>query len=466
MEKLHLPLFFILFLLLTHCTFFLSPHSAQAATNVYYSVGQNTTDHKTGSPTLTISSGVGTFSVAQTATNMGVGDAVTYNTNVVAYISGKTSTSVWTLVTATGGTPADISDSTVVSIAHVFTALNTALSSATGASYLNTTNLVTGGFVLNIPCYYDSGADTTAVATPAITTGASNYINVYTATSTTSEVNQTQRHSGVWNTSKYILDAPNYSGADFWVINGVAYIRIDGLQILHDGSHNSNEVAISANYVGTASDVRISNNIIRAVDSGNGNGQGGVFLNESSNNGQNAPSKVWNNIIYGFGTVSGTGVGIRNGTNGSPYIYNNTVYGNVDGIVGGNSSNLLKNNISYNNTTDYSGTFSASSVNNLSKDATSPNAAYRSKIVVFVNAGSDMHLASSDTAAQRAGIDLSGDANLPFTTDIDGETRFAGTWDIGADQKSAPYPPTRIMRLFEGFKIKFVSGRFIIQQKQ
>lgn len=47
---------------------------ASAATPVYYSVGQNTNDHKTGTPTVTVSGTTATFSVAQTATNMGVGD--------------------------------------------------------------------------------------------------------------------------------------------------------------------------------------------------------------------------------------------------------------------------------------------------------------------------------------------------------------------------------------------------------
>src|ERR1035441_1186170 len=76
------------------CFGFQAKQAQAAATNVYYSVGQTTSTHMTGSPTLTISVGVGTFSVPQTATNTGIGDAVTYNTNQVAYISGKQSTSV------------------------------------------------------------------------------------------------------------------------------------------------------------------------------------------------------------------------------------------------------------------------------------------------------------------------------------------------------------------------------------
>src|SRR3989339_1770310 len=77
-------------------------------TKICYSVGQNTTDHKTGSPTITLSGGIATFSVAQTATNMGVGDQVTYNASSIAYISSKISTTQWRVITATGATPPDV----------------------------------------------------------------------------------------------------------------------------------------------------------------------------------------------------------------------------------------------------------------------------------------------------------------------------------------------------------------------
>jgi hypothetical protein len=100
----------------------------------------------------------------------------------------------------------------------------------------------------------------------------------------------------------------------------------------------------------------------------------------------------------------------------------------------------LKNNISYNNGTDYSGSWKTTSTNNLSKDATAPalNTYYRNKTLTFTNvtAGSeDFHLISTDTDAIDNGADLSG----TFTTDIDGTTR-SGTWDIGADEyvSSAP----------------------------
>src|ERR1035437_3777404 len=81
---------------------FVGLHTAHAATaNVFYSVGQSSSNLMTLSPTVTIASGMATFSQAQTG-NIGVGDKVTYNTSAIAYISGKISQTQWSLVTATG----------------------------------------------------------------------------------------------------------------------------------------------------------------------------------------------------------------------------------------------------------------------------------------------------------------------------------------------------------------------------
>ncbi|MFZ5980996.1 MAG: hypothetical protein ACOYVF_10235, partial [Candidatus Zixiibacteriota bacterium] len=178
----------------------------EGSISVYYSVGQNTTDHKSGTPTLDITSGVATFSVAQTATNLGIGDKVTYNTTSVAYLAQKISTTQWRLITATGAMPADVAGATVNSIAHAFASLSAAEAGATGASYLNTTDLWTNNYQLNIPCYYDSGPDTTAVTVDGYTTGVPNYIRIYTPYDTTGEVNTSQRHDGVWSDSKYRLE--------------------------------------------------------------------------------------------------------------------------------------------------------------------------------------------------------------------------------------------------------------------
>jgi len=78
-------------ILLVLCVGLLTVQAANAATSVYYSVGQNTNDNKTGSPTVTIVGGTATF-CSPNCHQHGVGDRVNYNGTVVAYISGKVST--------------------------------------------------------------------------------------------------------------------------------------------------------------------------------------------------------------------------------------------------------------------------------------------------------------------------------------------------------------------------------------
>ena len=81
---------------------------------------------------VTISGGVATFSVAQTAPNLGVGDKISYGTNGVAYISAKQSQTVWNLITAKGATPTATSSAVVSSITHAFSSLNRAIGSGKG----------------------------------------------------------------------------------------------------------------------------------------------------------------------------------------------------------------------------------------------------------------------------------------------------------------------------------------------
>ena len=130
----------------------------EAAKGIYYSVGQNVTDHDSGG-TLTIADGLAEFNTAQTATNLGVGDKITYDTSSVAYLLRKVDTTHWHLVTATGGLPDDEAVAVSVdSITHAFQYLSNAITGATGPNYLNATDLVTNDFQLNIPCYNDAGA--------------------------------------------------------------------------------------------------------------------------------------------------------------------------------------------------------------------------------------------------------------------------------------------------------------------
>ncbi|MCK5081627.1 MAG: hypothetical protein KAR31_01850, partial [Candidatus Omnitrophica bacterium] len=384
---------------------------------------------------------------------------------------------------------------TVNSITRAFNNLNNAVSTgATPSSddLLGTTDLVTGNYILNIPCYAD-GTDSVAVSIDSWTTGANNYIKIYTPVSP-SEVGVSQRHAGKWNTEKYRLEP--VSGYVLAIKDD--YVRLEGLQIA--GVSGETTIGIPWDSVGTT-DIRISHNIMK----GNGFEDVGTYGILSDDN--SATVTIWNNIIYDFDGWN-PGIWLNNGTN---YVYSNTIVDCRRGIRGEGDTVIAKNNICIGNTTtDYSGTFDISS-NNISSDVTSPDgAAYRNQVttvdadsantgailyvadtagfaaddnvvidpdasgggkeictilsvqdaisltmtanltythletdadkvsaIIFVDeANDDFHLASNDTGAKDLGTDLTSDANLAFSDDIDGDTRpvAPGTWDIGADE--------------------------------
>ncbi len=417
---------------------------AADAASVFYAVGQNTADHKTGTPTITISSGNATFSIPQTAANMGVGDRVTYNGVSVAYISARTSATQWTLVTATGGTPPNVAAQTVNLITHEYTSLNAALAGASDVNHLNTTSLTGGNYILYLPCYYDSGPDTTQVKVPAYTTGPSNYIKIYAPNNTSTEVNQSQRHSGVWNANKYNLQISNATAitGSTPVISIPQYTIIEGLQILLTGSQ-SGILGIDGYAYG-----RVDGNIVRSLSTGTG--LTGIYIQVNGN--------VYNNMVYDFNTALSYAIT-------GDYLYNpaevdsNTVNGCTNGIGFGSHGTYeyvrAMNNLVSNCVTNWPAPINpgdqwASGTDyNLSSDATIPNNGSHNRTlqkVLFVNAASkNFHLSPLDTAARGAGEDLSGsNSSLPFNVDIDGQTR-SDPWDIGADQYVyVPYTPSGI----------------------
>jgi parallel beta-helix repeat protein len=399
----------------------------ETAIQVFYSVGQNTSNHMTGTPTVTIASGVGTFSAAQTATNMGVGDKITYNTNVVAYISEKISDVKWKLITATGGTPADITGSTVVSIAHAYASLS--LAEAGIPTPLGTSDLVTGNYQVNIPCYYDTGADVTPVDVSGWTTGANNYIKIYTPNSTVSEVNQSQRHSGKWDDEKYSLNTGR-TNWNIWSWNGVD-IWIDGLQFKGYGG-------VVFYHIVSASVAKVSNCILDG-DNETVSGIEAYYLYAGST------FYAWNNIIYGFASGGWYGGITASPTTSVSYIYNNTVivgsgYNNF--AYAGNSSTHFKNNIGQGGLIGYSfygAPFNADSSNNLTDDTSAPGSNSRISITpTFADtATSDYRLSLADTGAKDYGTDLSSEGSTFGMTgiekDISGNYRTS-TWDIGASE--------------------------------
>jgi hypothetical protein len=413
--------------------------------NIFYSVGQNIDDHKTGSPTITISNGVAVFSTAQTATNMGVGDKISYgyaNATTTVYISAKQSNTVWNVITRTGAQPAATTTANVLKISHTFASLalalpNTYSAGAADSTHLNTNNLVTGNYVLNIPCYYDSGPDTTKVTVVYYwNTGLNNHIKIYTPNNTATEVNQSQRHSGKWDLSKYRLEVTT-SGEQRAIETTAAYVKVDGLQVKVTQG-DSNEVGgIGAKKSGVSGGLWVSNNIIQGVINYN-TAANGIIFHDWTNTSPGYYVYAWNNVIYNFltpDTVNGQGIYT---TSGVTYAYNNTCYNGNHGFASYGSSFISKNNLAYKNVINFAGSYiTASSTNNLSGptlvDAPGANPQNAKTVSFYSTSTPNFHLLAGDANVKDHGLDLLSDKYLSISTDIDGQTR-TGTWDIGADE--------------------------------
>jgi hypothetical protein len=414
----------------------------QPTTRVYYSVGTSRsvpTDLKSGAPTITITGGVATFSVPQPA-NVGVGDEIVYG-GVTSYISGRISSTQYTVTTRLGASAANVGATLVTRIYRAFASLATAVTNSSDASHLGTSDLVNGGIQLNLACYADgvmTMADAAEVDITGYTTGPVTYIRIYTPLSTR-EVGVSQRHTGVFGTGFQL----NGSNADIIQIDD-NYVRIEGLTILATVTNNLNSWGGIWSVPNGPSDVRITHNIIKGnVTDAAGRMSYGIGLGLSAAD----VSRVWDNIVYNFPVVTGSyGVGISLDY-GTAYVFNNTVYDCDTGIqmLGTALAMQLKNNVSINdvfnpaNFVDYSNVAAATRSNNVSSDATSETAALRNKTAYatyFRNttaATEDLHITDTSLALWgSAGANLSADPIQPVIDDIDGAARVSP--DIGADE--------------------------------
>ncbi len=427
---------------------------------VYYSVGTSTADLRSGSPTITIASGTATFSAAQ-PDNIGVGDKITYNTSSICYISARTSSTVYTVVTATGGTPADVTNQTVNSIKRTFNLISTAESSSTGASYLNTADLVAGGYTLYWPCYND-GAMNDAVTIDGYTTGSNRFIQIYTPTATT-EVGASQRHTGTAGTGFRLVPSTSSPGAAYALV-GIYdnYVRVTGIEV--DGSSVTNGqdlygIALDTS-VSTTSDIRVSHNLVHDLTTSAGTDSVAIGIVVGGGN-----LKASNNVVYDITNTrdlatSYRAMGIRIAVASTThYLYNNTVFdikqtgvasgGVANGIAQTNGTVTATNNVvfdvisTFNTESCFSGTITQSY--NVSSDATASGTgsqtsktSYTSYFVSTTDGSENLHvLSNSYTLWGSYGTDLDSDANLPVTDDIDGVARDGVQPSIGADEYTA-----------------------------
>ncbi len=274
--------------------------------------------------------------------------------------------------------------------------------------------------IIGIECY--SMLDTTIVSNIGLyTTSSTNYLYIYTPKS--------ERHNGKWDDTKYRLET-TWAG----IYISTDYVRIEGLQIkiTRDGD-NGNGIHIEN--INVNNDIRISSCIITASITG-GSYHSGIHVKDT-----NATLYIWNNIIYNFFfDVGPYNNAIYAEYSNITHAYNNTVCNNNAGFVSDNATTVLKNNLSYNNTENYTGAFDeVNSTNNLSGPqlVEAPGANPRNgpdMFVAFVNeAGYDFHLTKNDSGARNYGVTDPGTGL--FSDDIDGQTRPGqAIWDIGADE--------------------------------
>lgn len=298
------------------------------------------------------------------------------------------------------------------------------LSTALSASYSAYPDLVASDIVLKIDC---AGGQDTSIASyyiPAFTTDETRYLWLYCS--------PTNGHTGSWDTSKYHVK-PSAGSGYLIATDNIKVIKFEGLQIENPNAITAYTV-INAFSAQDGSIHTMDRCFIRTtgVNAGDGNGLrvGGAVKKAL---------RVTNNIFQGkFQPAIGCTYAAV-GSSGS-YIYNNTIVQAYSGILlFGHASNNpvveVKNNIVSASNDNYVLETYVVTSNNISSDATSPDTAYRSRTVTFVDAANNnFQLSGSDTQARTSGSNLT-TASYAVATDVSGQTRpTAGSWDIGASQ--------------------------------
>jgi hypothetical protein len=380
---------------------------------IYYSVGTDTSSLYSG--TASASSGVLTLD-SPAADKIGVGDEITEGSNKY-YIRGRNSSTEFTIQTATGGTNISFGPSASITIKRAFNSLSDANSTSPNSAHLNTSNLATGNFQLNWPCYADGAMENT-LSVSGWTTGANTYIRIYTPTSS-SEVGTSQRHDGTWGTGFMLTPS---SGSAISVYED--YVRIEGIAMQAAASGAS----VSISSISTDNDVRISHCLL--VGQGTGTNTRGLIANDTD-----LKLTVWNTIAYN--NYGWQNFYVANCT--TAYFYNCASYNSANGFMqAGAGSVVVKNCISMGNSShDYTGSFlSPDSDYNMSSNTEAPGThSLKSKtasnqFLSLTTGSEDLHLKAGADAIE-AGTSLS----TTFTDDIDGDTRPVNTsWDMGADE--------------------------------
>ncbi len=269
-------------------------------------------------------------------------------------------------------------------------------------------NLVSLDRLLVIECY--AMVDTVNASDGGFTTDATHYITITAPAG--------QRHSGVRDNSKYLLQASAPFGAPLFLTSG--YTRVYGLQVHNTGTSGK---GVDVHSLGN----QMADTLVYDCASD------GIYFSATSTL-----------EMANCGVLHNGGAGIeRAGADGSLYAFGCTIMGNGGVGISGDTAfgriTSVKNTYSGGNGgADYNDT---SLVTSYSEDgsASSPTAAYStSSGARFTNVtpgSEDIHIGLG-SALIGAGTDLHADGSWVEpggSVDIEGDPRSA-PWDVGADQ--------------------------------
>jgi hypothetical protein len=423
--------------------------------HIYRSVGPSNTDplvEGSQDNELTISGSGASFDLGL-PDNVGLGDVIVYDSNddstydALAFIHGRNSPTSYSVAASDGMDAVDTSGSTEYWVIYrAYTSLyNAVLSMDENAGipvdYRDFDNqygdkdLATSNKIWNIACYADA-VDTAKARVEGWMTDADHYLKIFTPVSK-GEVGVSQRHTGKWEQSGYMLEYELESDGGERVLNFSCSshrcdVHIEGLRISKTSFNNWSGACV---FIAGLTDARISKTLIRGTGT---NGQG-IHVSGSA-----AKLKLFNSVIFETGGDNGTSLFLD--AAGTAHIYNVTLYNNNRGTYFSSGTTapgvILKNVISYNNNSYcfFSIDYGEGSTNNSATDSTAisdslANGHEQAVADVFVDAaGGDFHLSDQAIDCKDLGADLAGDPNITFSDDIDDQSRPAGLWDFGADE--------------------------------
>ncbi len=460
-----------------------------AAGTLFRSVGTDATDLNVGARTAEITGTTATFSGSM-PDNVGVGDVLQYQvaaTWYAAFISGRTSTTVYTLKSATGGTPQAAPALTAVNVYRAYTSLykwetqdeNDSLNDAV-ENFDTSKDLVSANTVMQVAAYADApdtNSSQVSIGSDWVT-GANNYIRIYTPVST-SEVGVSQRHTGIAGTG--YVRRPTVAGTgshDLFQID-TNYVRLEGLDF--DGSMLTGSIenlyGIRIQAASGSTDIRIEQCLIHDLTNSNNTPASARYVRGIySRSGYSQDLvKIANTVVYGISNINTNSGSSANGMSlkhdlGASYVFNNTFFdiaspantASGHGMrLGGGATHYVKNNYvgllscvtcTYTTKAFRQGeTATINADNNVSFDDSADDFAGANNVInqaayasyfVNVTAGSEnLHLLADSNALWGVyGADLDSDPNLPVTIDIDGEARDSVQPDVGADEQLGAGP--------------------------